>query len=102
MQTGGDREENPCQFIHNMRSGSIAGFRYFECDCKEISLKIKGDGGKIDVMFDMHGKAVASIEFDASSECIECSAPLEFDGKRAIYLKYSGKGSIDLLTLELK
>ena len=53
-------------------------------------------------MFDMHGDSVASILLRDSSEYIEYSAPLEFDGKKAIYLKYSGGGSIDLLTLELK
>lgn len=102
MQTGCDRENNPCQFVHNMRDGSVAGFRYFECDCSEISLVIKGNSGKIDVMFDVHGDSVVSILLRDSSEYIEYSAPLEIDGKKAIYLKYSGGGSIDLLTLELK
>lgn len=102
MQTGGDRENSPCQFIHNMRSGSVAGFRYFECDCKEIALFIKGSEGKIDILFDLDGEPVASAEISESAEYREYSLPLVFGDKKAIYIRYSGNGSIDLLSLELR
>ena len=102
MQTGEDRENNPCSFIHNMRDGSVAGFRYFDCGCKEIVLSVRGSAGVIDVMFDIGGEAATSVTVDASSDYRGYSAPLCFNGKKAIYLKYSGEGAIDLLALELK
>lgn len=102
MQTGGDRENNPCQFIHNLRNGSVAGFRYFECDCKEISLTVRGSAGRIDVFFDLDENPVTSVTVNESFRCAEYTAPLSFSGKKPIYLRYSGSGSIDLFTLGLK
>lgn len=102
MQTGSDRENNPCQYIHNMRNGSVAGFRYFECSSKELVLTVRGSGGKAEIFFEPDASPVASAFIDESQEYRSYSIPLEFTGKKSIYIKYSGSGSIDLLSLELK
>lgn len=102
MQTGNDRESEPCQYIHNMRDSCVAGFRYFECDCTELVLTVKGNAGVIDVMYDIDGESVAAVRIEESADCREYSVPLHFTDKKAIYLKYSGEGAIDLFALELK
>ncbi|MBQ7837295.1 MAG: family 43 glycosylhydrolase [Clostridia bacterium] len=102
MQTGTDRENEPCQYIHNMRDGCIAGFKYFECDCKEITLTVRGGKGRIDLYFDLNGDIITSLNINESTDFAECSAPLQFSGKKAIYLKYSGEDYADLLSVELK
>lgn len=102
MQSGADRENEPCQYIHNMRNGSVAGFRYFECDCRELSVSVRGSDGIIDVLFDLNGNPMASFALRKSEEYQEYSVPISFSGKTAIYIRYSGKGSVDLLSLELR
>lgn len=102
MQDGTDRESDPCQYIHNMRDGCVAGFKYFECDCKEIVLSVRGNEGRIEAFFDLNDNAVASVKLKGSKNFVEYSAPLRFNGKKAIFIKYSGEGSVDLLSLELK
>ncbi len=102
MQTGDDREKNPCQYIHNMRDGSVAGFKYFECDCSELVLTVKGGSGRIDALFDLSGSPSATVELQKSDDFIEYVLPFRMVGKKALYLKYSGSGSIDLLAVELR
>ena len=102
MQTDKDGENKPCQYIHNMRDGSVAGYKYFECYCNELVLTLKGDGGRIDVLFDLKSECIACVGFSECEEYTEIIVPLEFGGKKAIYLRYSGNGSIDLLSLELR
>lgn len=101
-QTGGDRENAPCQYICNMKDESVAGYKYFECNCRELLLNVRGSKGRIDIYFDLKSKPVACVTLKDSDETSEYSAPLEFSGKKAIYFKYSGNGSIDLLSFELK
>ena len=98
MQTGDDREDNPCQFISNMRNGTVAVFRYFECNCKEIILTAEGSG-RLDILFDLDETPVASFEITKKAEY---SAPLSFEGKKTIYIRHSGEGCADLFSLELK
>lgn len=102
MQEGTDRENNPWLFIHNLRNGSVAGFKYFECNCKEIALTVRGGKGRIDVLYELNGKAATSLYINGSDDLTEYFAPLEFSGKKAIFLKFFGEGSIDLFTLELR
>lgn len=102
LQDGGDRENTPQQYVHNLRDSGVAGYKYFECDCNEILLIVRGSKGRIDVLFDLNGEAAASFAINETAQFAEYSAPLQFSGKKAIYLKYSGEGSVDILALELK
>lgn len=57
--------EHGCKpFICNMRTGAVAGFKYFEFDGteKEISLELRGNG-KVEVLLDcLDGEVVAEAE----------------------------------------
>ena len=101
-QDGNDRENNPQQYIHNMKEGSVAGYKYFECNCNELVLNVSGDEGRVDVFFDLNNSPVACVKLENSSTVKEYSVPLNFKGKKALYFKYSGSGSIDLISFELK
>lgn len=101
MQTGTDREADPCQFIHNMQNGCVAVFRYFECDCTDIVLTARGSG-RLEIYFDLKEKPVAALDVADKTACREYSAPLSFSGKKAIYIKHTGEGRVDLFSLELK
>lgn len=102
MQTEQDGDNPPCQFIHNMRRGSVAGYKYFECGCNELVLTLRGDGGKVQVYHDLNGQCVADIIFGKTQDFTEYVVPFEFSGKKAVFIKYSGIGSMDLLSLELR
>ena len=101
-QDGSDRECEPRQYIHNMRDGSVAGYKYFECDCKELLLCVRGNKGRIEVFFDLQSESVACITLENSADIREYRVPLKLSGKKSIYFKYLGNGSIDLISLELK
>lgn len=101
-QTGSDRENDPCQYIKNMRDGSVAGYKYFQCDCKEISLLIRSDGGVLKISHSPDEKPLCEIKLSFSSDFTQYTAPLSFDGKKALYFEYNGPGSMDLLSFELK
>ena len=102
MQDGEDRECDPWQFVHNIRDGCVVGFRYFQCDSNELVLTVKGSSGIIDIMYEPFGDTVISVDIKESDVFTEYSVPFRFKGKKAICLKYSGSGSIDLYALELK
>lgn len=102
LQNGCDREESPGQYIHNLRDGSVAGFKYFECDCNKLVLTVCGSAGRIDIFKDLQQKAVSSIDLHKSTEAYAVEAAFSCNEKTAIYLQYIGDGQIDVLTLELK
>lgn len=102
MQDGEDREDNPCQYIHNMRDGCTAVFRYFECDCSQLVLTVRGDSGRIDVFTDYECDAAVSVAVEKSEKFSDYDVPLSFSGKKPLIVKYYGEGSIDILSIELE
>ena len=102
MQTGSDRDKDPCQYIHNMRDGSVAGFKYFECDCQTLALTLRGSAGRIEVFTNLQKQAVAKFSLHESQEIYELQIPFSCDSKTAIYLKYHGQGSVDIFTIALR
>jgi len=99
-QTGEDRESDPCQYIRNMREGSIAGYKYFECDCSEIIIEARGQG-RIEILTDLNSPPLAVISVD-SVDFAAYTAPFAFEGVKPVYLRYRGDMSADILSLELR
>ncbi|NMP37841.1 MAG: family 43 glycosylhydrolase [Clostridiales bacterium] len=101
MQKGPDREGAPCQYIHNMRRGSVAGFKYFECDCTQITVTARSDGGTLEILFSPDGEPVAKIRLEDSRDEAEYTTRLKIPGKQALYFRYAGEGSADIMSFRL-
>ena len=104
-QTGVDREDNPNQYIANMRDGATAGFRYFALQGKtDVSVKVKGEGkGTMEIRFASNGNVVATIPMSGSKEYTEYHAlePIEAEGTYALYFTYKGSASVDFMSFNL-
>lgn len=105
-QDGQDRENDPGQYVKNLREGSTAGFKYFEYtkQCR-ISVSTRGDEGSFEIRNRFNGEVLGIIPVDAGndwhgSEFVEISFP-ESD-QIALYFTYKGKGSIDFLSFSFK
>jgi len=102
-QTGNDRNENPDQYIANMRDGCNAGFKYFDFNrTKSISISTKGTGNG--TMIVSNGKKeVASIRVTPSKEIkIHESSFAEIKGIHPLFFKFVGKGKVDFISFTLQ
>lgn len=106
-QEGKDGEERDTQYIANLRDGAVAGFKYFDLHgLAAISIELRGRGeGALLVSDTPDFKSPAaripvSLNADAWQEL---TAPCALaDGKRALYFKFSGTGSLDFRSFELR
>jgi hypothetical protein len=100
-----DREENPNQYIANMTDGSVAGFKYFDCETMtDISITVRGTGnGVMKIKTDMKEEAICQIPVSETEvwKAFHASAKLQ-DGVNPLYFIYEGEGYVDFLEFELK
>ena len=97
-QTGGDRENDPDQFIANMKEGSWCGFKYFVFTGQERSIFVKGLGdGKFTVSTDQAGcETVADVPVNGG-------APLNIvPGIYTLFFTYHGKDSSDFISFTIE
>lgn len=97
-QTGKDREDNPDQYIANMRDGAVAGYKYFAFeDTREITIAGKGNAtGTMRVYHDLSKAPIAEIPLESSREMKEFRGAIHTEqGTRALYFKYEGAGAFD-------
>lgn len=100
-QEGEDREENPNQYINNMRDGATAGYRYFMFDgADSISVTTRGTAkGKMTVRDERFGNIVSEIEISPSETWETFRAPLNIEaGKHPLYFTYEGEGYADFMS----
>ncbi|MFC4401601.1 family 43 glycosylhydrolase [Gracilibacillus xinjiangensis] len=103
-QSGKDREDNPAQYIANMKDGAVAGFKYFKLrDLTEISLTLRGSAnGYIYVATSKDGKPFAQINVTPSSEFSNFSAETSLtNGTYSLYFTFKGKGELDFKSFSL-
>lgn len=95
-------EENKRQYIRSIRQGSVVGFKYFKIDCSSIDVIVRGDEGRLFVLTDPKGKAVAKIELMKSKNWTAFHAELRLKSpSTALYFEYHGRGKIDFLSFTL-
>ncbi len=98
-QDHSDEECIETQYIRNMRSGSTAGFKYFEpLRNARLSVRTRGDCGLFEIKTSLKGEVLATIHLKQSETFIESEAVgISFEDARrfALYFTYRGKGSID-------
>lgn len=103
-QDGRDGEEEQ-GYICNMKDGATAGFKYFDCQgLKQIGLKVRGYGtGVFEVRTKLNDTVYAKVPVHSSTIWeeyeAECTIP---DGVNALYLTYTGQGSVCLNSFVFK
>ncbi|MBR4858394.1 MAG: family 43 glycosylhydrolase [Clostridia bacterium] len=99
MQT--EYNDRTSQIIHNMRDGSVATFKYFECECSELIITAKGRG-TVEIFTDINSLPVAKVYVSSSESFESYSVPFGIKRKTAVYMRYSGNGCVDIFGIELK
>ncbi len=104
-QDGQDRENDPDQYIKNMRDGSTCGFKYFGYK-KEVRIDVttRGEEGVLEVRTSLHGPVLCHIPLEQGStyhRSKTVSFELDVQEKFPLYFTYRGNGYIDLLEFTL-
>ena len=104
-QSGGDREDNPDQYIANMSQGAWCGFKYFAFSGQErISVTARGDArGSLLVATEKGGPVLSRIPISPTESWQEFQAPLSpLHGKLPLFLTFQGTGAMDLFDLSIR
>lgn len=97
----GDREEG---YIANMKTGSMAGFKYFDCrGITRVTIRTRGFvKGRFYVKTAWDGERLGGIDIDISDEWKAWSAEISIpDGVHALYFEYEGMGNPSFSSFEL-
>jgi len=103
-QSGKDRENNPDQYIANMRDGAIAGFKYFIIkDLKEIAIQVRGNmKGYIHVTTALNSEPITSITVQPTKGFTYFFSKAKTENaKQALYFTFQGTGKLDFLSFVL-
>ena len=98
-QSGTDREDNPDQYIANMKDGATAGFKYFDFrELKQISISARGTGsGRMEVRTASSGAVLTSIAIKPSASWTTFHGAVTGDvsGTQALFFTYKGDEAVD-------
>lgn len=103
-QTGKDREDNPTQYIANMKDGAVAGYKYFKIeDLKKISVCVRGNAsGFMLLSTSLDSKAFAKIKIEPNKNFTSYRAAVDLEnGEQALYFTYKGSGKLDFQSFTL-
>ena len=98
-------EEKDEVFLHDIDDGTVVGYKYFRFNgTKKLSLTMRGAGtGSIEIMTQEDGPILGRIAVSPNDNWHDQTVQIPFtDGNQALYLRFLGKGKIDLLELEFK
>lgn len=105
-QSGKDRENNGDQYIANMKNGSVAGFKYFEMgEANQIGITIQGNAKGTMQVSDKSDFENICAEIEVSNrekEMHTYKGALNIPrGKRALFFRFQGEGTVDFHSFEL-
>ncbi|MFC4319889.1 family 43 glycosylhydrolase [Litchfieldia salsa] len=104
-QSGRDRENNPNQYIANMRDGATAGYKYFMIeDLKEVAINVRGNAsGTILVSTSLNSEPIAKIKIEPSRNFTDYRTMVNMEnGRQALYFTYEGSGKLDFMSFVLR
>ncbi|MBR1757120.1 MAG: family 43 glycosylhydrolase [Lachnospiraceae bacterium] len=105
-QTGEDREDNPDQYIANLRDGAWCGFKYFAFDGTEstITLTVRGyASGIIKVYTDREKEPVAKVQIYQSMGWKDYETLIHVEaGVAPLYFVYQGQEGMDFKAFEIQ
>jgi hypothetical protein len=96
--------DTPLPYICNLRSGCVAGFKYFDCKgVNHVSVTTRGASkGRILVKTELDGEALGEISVWSSFLWTKRGASIAIpDGVQALYFEYEGEAAPSLLEFEL-
>lgn len=102
-QEGGDGDEN-LGYIANMRPGTSAGFKYFDCKgIKEIAISTKGYAtGEMEIRTKWDGEVIGSIPVGYANVWRTTKAEIHIpDGVQALYFTFNGNGYLQFKSFTL-
>ncbi len=104
-QTGRDREDHGDQYIANMRSGAVAGFKYFDFhEAGRIAVQYSGQAaGKMEVSTTPDFSALcATAAIRPSADLTWEDAGLHIpDGVHPLYFRFTGEGALNFHSFRL-
>ena len=103
MQDGRDGDTDPA-YITGISDGAEIGFKYFECnDLSAVKITVRGYAdGEFLVLNEWDGEPLGSIPVEFTNVWEDYTAEVKIpDGTQAVYFKYKGSGTADLLSFEL-
>jgi len=90
------------RFIGEIGEGTLIGYKYFEGAVSGVGVLVRGDAeGVLEVRTELSGAVLAEIAVKPSADWTEASAEVQVSGTFPLYLKYRGKGLIDIKELTL-
>jgi len=104
-QSGIDREDNPDQYVANIRHGSIVGYKYFKFEyLTNITIEISGHAlGNVEVYVELGVKPIASIPISVFRHIASFSSnTITLNDIHPLYFKFVGKGYINLISFSMK
>jgi arabinoxylan arabinofuranohydrolase len=92
------------QCVLNMPKGTKVGFKYFQgAKDVEISVKTRGEGGKLEVWESLEGVYLGQIELTKSPKWVISKGKIHLIQKKmGLCFVYQGEGKIDFLSFSLK
>ena len=97
--------ENGEQMIRDISDHTLIGYKYFAFrSLREIVLTVRGNAeGTIRALAGTEADVIGSVSIHPSLSWQELSLPVqETSGTKALYFRYEGEGSFDLLRFELR
>ena len=88
-----------------MKNGSCAGYKYFDFlgGDYRITVTYRGGGGELSLALDEKSKAAERKAVPEAQSWAALSLTSHIPaGKQALFFRYSGHGSMDLLKFEIK
>jgi hypothetical protein len=91
------------RFISEIAEGTLIGYKYFEGTVSSVGALVRGDAdGVLEVRTELSGVLLAEIAVKPSDDWTEVSAEVSVSGTFPLYLKYRGKGLLDMKELILR
>lgn len=96
-----DGDVSARQYVAGIRRGSRVGYKYFDFPSEPVSFTVQyrcSGTGTLEILQSAGGAAVGSIAVSKAQQWREGTCTLQgAPGKNALFLRYSGSGSLDLM-----
>lgn len=104
-QDGEDREQEPGQYVAEIKDNCIIGFKYFQFEeVKEVAVKIRGNAnGELQIAHSREGNPVGTISFeinDTSWTAFSTHVTIQ-SGLHPLFFGFKGNGQFDMLSFEI-
>lgn len=102
-QSGTDREENPNQYVANIRNGTVIGYKYFDLtNADSVTVTVKGLAhGRLLMTTSESGATIGEIPVSFSTYQHTTAKLHNASGVSALYFRYEGIGRLDLMNIKI-